>query len=158
MKELKLKSIGAIVRGTIIYAQLKSGGVDPNDLGVEADDCLKDEQWVRRIGLIDAYKLSKFLENLEQSRSINFNIKLTEICENAKAVIVYKVKQKGTISKFSPEKTVFVTDEKKFKLNNSRWLSEIGSETILDNMGYSYSYSRLSIKELMDLADWIQNV
>jgi len=162
MDQIRLESIGAIAKGTRIYAQLKSGGIDEDDLGVEVDDCLEDKNWVTRISLIDAYKLSEYLDKVDElSRAvetINFNLKLRDLYEEMRLVITNKVRQKGTVSFFSPEKTIFVDKDRGFKLNNSRFLTEVGAETIIDNMGYSYSYSRLSYEELTELADWIQNV
>jgi hypothetical protein len=162
MDQIRLESIGAIAKGKRIYAQLKSGGIDEDDLGVDVEDCLNNKDWTMTISLMDAYKLSEYLDKVDALErpieTVNFNLKLRDLYEEMRLVITNKVNQKGAISEFSPEKTIFVDEERSFNLNNSRRLTEVGADTILDNMGYSYSYSRLSYEELTELADWIQNV
>tara|TARA_R110000868_G_scaffold74337_10_gene214983 strand:+ start:1623 stop:2111 length:489 start_codon:yes stop_codon:yes gene_type:complete len=161
MDQIRLESIGAIAKGKRIYAQLKSGGIDEDDLGVDVEDCLNNKDWTMTISLMDAYKLSEYLDKVDALErpieTVNFNLKLSDLYEEMRLVITNKVRQRGTISFFSPEKTIFVDKDRGFKLNNSRFLTEVGAETIIDNMGYSYSYSRLSYEQLTEIADWIQN-
>lgn len=87
-----------------------------------------------------------------------FTIELQELKERVCQSIAKQVGEKGTASEFMSKMAIQVDDERSFNLDGNRWLKEVTQHELLDNRGYHYSFNVLSIDDLCDLADFIENL
>ncbi len=69
------------------------------------------------------------------------------------ARIMSLVIKKGKESKHSTERCLKVKQDQQFNLDGGRWLEEISADKLIDNYGYTYSYSVLTLDQLCQIAD-----
>jgi len=70
------------------------------------------------------------------------------------AVIEQLIKAKGVESKHRGDVLVLkVKDDQQFNLDGGRYLTEITSNELIDNQGYNYNLSVLSLEQLCEVVD-----
>lgn len=70
------------------------------------------------------------------------------------ARIVYLVNKRGKESQFSTTKALPVKQDQMFALGDGRrWIVEITADHLIDDSGYQYSHSTLTLEQLCQIAD-----
>ncbi len=87
-----------------------------------------------------------------------FVLELNDLNERIVESIVKNVANKGTASNFCPRMTVKVDMTHKFCLSGVRYLSEVGQNKLIDDKGYQYDFYVLSMDDLCDLADYLEDL
>jgi len=64
-----------------------------------------------------------------------------------------KLLKKGVKSEHSSETVLKVKDDQSFNLDGGRYLTEISATDLIDNCGYSYDYSCITLEELCEAVD-----
>lgn len=65
------------------------------------------------------------------------------------------VREKGVESEHSHEMVLKVPDEQQFNLDGNRYLTEINELELIDNNGYKYDHSCLTLEQLAEIVDAI---
>lgn len=63
------------------------------------------------------------------------------------------INKKGKESKHRSEKVLKVKDDQQFNLLGGRYLTEISTNDLIDNHGYSYQYHCLTLEQLCEIVD-----
>lgn len=85
-----------------------------------------------------------------------FTQRLDELIEEGLLEVFKLIKKNGVESEHSNTKVLKIVDsEFNFNLSDSRWLSEISEDHLIDNEGYAYSHFSLSTEDLLSLVDFL---
>ncbi len=63
------------------------------------------------------------------------------------------IKKKGVESEHITDLVLKIQDDQMFNLEGGRYLTEITSKILIDNNGYSYNHSCLTLEQLCEIAD-----
>lgn len=101
-------------------------------------------------------KVSDFPKNLKknnmaQTKLLVDKLKALEIAIRLR--LACKIMDKGVESEHRSEKVLKVKDAQMFNIDGGRWLTEISTTELIDNNGYSYDFSILSIQQLCEAID-----
>lgn len=70
------------------------------------------------------------------------------------ARILRALDKRGAESEFSSDKVVKIKNEDHmFNLEGGRYLTEINTEHLIDNLGYQYSHETLDLRQLCEVVD-----
>ena len=64
-----------------------------------------------------------------------------------------KIEHKGVKSKHSDGFVMKLKEEQMFNLDGGRWAIEIGETILIDNNGYQYNHSVLTLEQLCEIVD-----
>jgi hypothetical protein len=88
----------------------------------------------------------------------HYTEKLETLYNEMVAIIIENIQEKGVESKHIEGIKVMIVDNvRSFELVKGLWLDEVSEEGIIDNQGYEYNFDRISLEELADLADYLDN-
>lgn len=82
-----------------------------------------------------------------------FQNKHKKLTEEVYEEINNLVSKKGKQSKFRNELALKVKPDQQFNLEGGRYLAEITNDRLLDNHGYEYHFSVLSLEQLCEILD-----
>jgi len=80
--------------------------------------------------------------------------KLTKLRVDLEDKISKKAKRQTRYSKYQSNKAILIK-RTNINLDGGRWLEEVTPYDLIDNKGYTYQYSVLTLEELCELADEI---
>ena len=84
----------------------------------------------------------------------SFTQKYNEFEEQIKLRLQKLVKSKGRESKHTNDRVLLIKkDEIQFNFERGRYLTEISETNLIDNYGYSYYYSALTLAQLCEIID-----
>ncbi len=83
---------------------------------------------------------------------MTYTEKLESFYEAVRLSIIKNIRLKGS------DNTIKVDDERSFNIQGGRWLEKVSEDELIDNEGYSYSYSVLSYEDLCNLADYLESL
>ena len=90
---------------------------------------------------------------------MSYSEQLTNLQEQVSRDIAAKVKSIGNRSKFICERTIKIKDEAfAFDLNIGLPLSEVSCDSLIDSEGNVYNFDVLSIDQLVELVEYINEL
>ena len=82
-----------------------------------------------------------------------FRRKYLNLKQEVASEIASLIRQHGEDSKHRGERVLKVKDGQQFNLDGGRYLTEVGSRELIDNLGYSYNYDVLALDQLCEIVD-----
>lgn len=82
-----------------------------------------------------------------------FRRKYLNLKQEVASEIASLIRQHGEDSKHRGKRVLKVKDGQQFNLDGGRYLTEVGSTELIDNLGYSYNYDVLDLDQLCEIVD-----